>query len=55
MDPVVSIEITKDERKKEDEHLIISCSQDRDLRLWSRSNGAQSRKYDLGSFLAENV
>lgn len=37
------------------EHQIISCSQDRDLRIWGREDGLFLKKYDLSSFLAENV
>jgi WD40 repeat protein len=54
-DPVVSIEVTCDPRKKTSEHQIISCSQDRDLRVWNRLDGLFNKKYDLSSFLAENV
>ena len=36
-------------------HWIISCSQDRDLRIWNRLDGMFIKKYDLSSFLAENV
>jgi len=50
-DPVVCIEITE----KLDTNSIISCSQDRDLRIWRRDNGAFIKKYDLSSFTAENI
>lgn len=51
----MSIEVTADPEKTEDQHHIISCSQDRDLRIWSRTTGLFIKKYDLSSFLAENV
>jgi len=54
-DPVVSIEITSDPKKHEQEHQILSCSQDRDLRIWNRADGLFNKKYDLSSFLGENV
>jgi WD40 repeat protein len=34
---------------------IISCSQDRDLRIWRRDNGVFVKKYDLSSFTGENI
>lgn len=34
---------------------IISCSQDRDLRIWKRDNGVFVKKYDLSSFTGENI
>ena len=52
-DPVVSIEITKSPKKTE--HQIISCSHDRDLRIWTKNLGIFVKKYDLSSFLADNV
>lgn len=52
---MTAIEVTSDPRKAEDQHLILSCSQDRDLRLWRRKDGLFSKKYDLSSFLGENV
>jgi WD40 repeat protein len=52
-DPVVSIDVTKSKNKIE--HQIISCSHDRDLRIWNKSDGVFVKKYDLSSFLADNV
>ena len=52
-DPVVSLEITKS--PKQIEHQIISCSHDRDLRIWTKKDGIFIKKYDLSSFLADNV
>ena len=54
-DPVIALEATSDSRKKEEEHLILSCSLDRDLRIWRRKDGLFNKKYDLSSFLGENV
>ena len=34
---------------------MISCSLDRDLRVWSRDTGVFIKKYDLSSFTNENV
>lgn len=34
---------------------IVSCSQDRDLRIWRRDNGVFLKKYDLSSFTGENI
>ena len=34
---------------------VISCSLERDLRVWSRDTGLFLKKYDLSSFTAENV
>jgi len=50
-DPVVCIEVTH----KLDPNSIISCSQDRDLRIWSRESGVFIKKYDLSSFTGENI
>lgn len=40
---------------KDDGNHIISCSQDRDLRIWRRDNGVFVKKYDLSSFTGENI
>jgi len=50
-DPVVCIDVTD----KLDSNSIISCSQDRDLRIWNRENGIFIKKYDLSSFTGENI
>lgn len=50
-DPVICIDVTE----KLDSNQIISCSLDRDLRVWDRSTGAFVKKYDLSSFTAENI
>jgi len=50
-DPVVCIDVTE----KLDSNQIISCSLDRDLRVWDRATGVFVKKYDLSSFTAENV
>lgn len=34
---------------------VISCSLDRDLRMWDRTKGTFCKKYDLSSFTAEAV
>ena len=34
---------------------VITCSLDRDLRIWDRNEGTFSKKYDLSSFTAESV
>lgn len=50
-DPVVCIEITE----RLELNTIISCSQDRDLRIWRKDNGIFMKKYDLSSFTGENI
>ena len=50
-DPVVCIEVTE----RLDSNSIVSCSQDRDLRIWRRDNGVFVKKYDLSSFTGENI
>eukprot|EP00347_Sterkiella_histriomuscorum_P005755 403355392 len=50
-DPVVCIEVTE----RLETNSIISCSQDRDLRIWRRDNGVFIKKYDLSSFTGENI
>jgi WD40 repeat protein len=50
-DPVICIDVTE----KLNSNQIISCSLDRDLRVWDRSNGMFVKKYDLSSFTSENV
>ena len=50
-DPVICIDVTE----RLDSNQIISCSLDRDLRVWDRSNGVFVKKYDLSSFTAENI
>jgi WD40 repeat protein len=37
------------------ENKIITCSADRDLRLWKREGGGYLKKYDLSSFTGENI
>ena len=54
-DPVISIAITDDPKVDDEGQLILSCSQDRDLRLWRRSDGIYIKKYDLSIFLGEFV
>ncbi len=51
-DPVMCIDVTE---KLVDTNHIISCSQDRDLRIWRRDNGVFVKKYDLSSFTGENI
>ena len=34
---------------------MISCSLERDLKIWSRENGSFLKKYDLSSFTNENI
>lgn len=50
-DPVVCIDVTE----RLDSNQIISCSLDRDLRVWDRTAGVFVKKYDLSSFTAENI
>ena len=50
-DPVVCIEVTE----RLELNTIVSCSLDRDLRIWRRDNGVFVKKYDLGSFTGENI
>ena len=51
-DPVVCIDVTE---RLGDKNQVISCSLERDLRVWSRDTGLFLKKYDLSSFTAENV
>ena len=49
---MVCIDVTE---KLGEKNQVISCSLDRDLRVWSRSSGVFVKKYDLSSFTNENV
>ena len=49
---MVCIDVTE---KLGEKNQVISCSLDRDLRVWSRSTGVFVKKYDLSSFTNENV
>ena len=50
-DPVVCIDVTE----RLSENHIVSCSQDRDLRVWRRADGVFVKKYDLSSFTGESI
>ena len=50
-DPVACIEISSQLETDK----IISCSQDRDLRIWTKDVGTFVKKYDLSSFTSENI
>lgn len=52
-DPVACVEATA--RLGAGKNLIVSCSQDRDLRIWAKNTGIFERKYDLSSFTGENI
>ena len=53
-DPVICIDVTERLVGETGNH-IVSCSQDRDLRIWRRDNGVFVKKYDLSSFTGENI
>jgi len=48
----VCIDVTE---KLGEKNQVISCSLDRDLRVWQRDTGVFQKKYDLSSFTNENV
>lgn len=50
-DPVACIEVTNGLEQEK----IISCSNDRDLRIWKKEDGISSKKYDLSSFTNESI
>lgn len=50
-DPVACLEITNGL----DQDKIVSCSNDRDLRIWKKNDGSFLKKYDLSSFTNESI
>ena len=50
-DPVASLETTSGL----DQDKIVSCSNDRDLRIWKKNDGSFLKKYDLSSFTNESI
>lgn len=50
-DPVSWLEVTHGL----DQDKIISCSNDRDLRIWRKEDGAFIKKYDLSSFTTDPI
>lgn len=38
-----------------DQDKIVSCSNDRDLRIWKKTDGVFCKKYDLSSFTNESI
>jgi WD40 repeat protein len=50
-DPVACLEITHGLEQDK----IVSCSNDRDLRIWRKEDGVFSKKYDLSSFTNESI
>ena len=49
--PFVCIDVTE---RLDEKNQVISCSLERDLRVWSRDTGLFLKKYDLSSFMTEN-
>jgi WD40 repeat protein len=50
-DPVASIEITQNLK----ENRIVTCSVERELRIWNRDGGQYIKKYDLTSFTSNQI